>query len=864
MRYMSGDEIRKLWLKFFKEKGHKIEESASLIPLDDKSLLWINAGITPLKKYFDGTLVPPSKRIANVQKCLRTNDIENVGLTARHHTFFEMLGNFSIGDYFKEEAIKMGFELLTSKKYFNMPLDKLYMTYYPTDIEAKNVWLKLGVKESHIIAHESNYWEIGEGPSGPDTEIFFDRGSKFDQRGIELIANDIENDRFIEIWNIVFSQYNAKAGLKREEYEELPSKNIDTGAGLERFACILQNTETNFETDLFFPIILKIEEIAQVKYNNNPSFRIIADHIKTLVMAISDGAVLSNEGRGYVLRRLLRRALKHGKKLGIKGEFLTKLIPAVENIMASEYPNVSENKAFVKKIIASEEKKFLQTLTVGETLIEKIIKEKGSLSKNDSFLLFDTYGFPIELQEEYAFEHQIKIDKAGFYELLEGQKQLSRKHRKDEVSMKTQDDRFLAFKEKSDFVGDETLEIKSEVIAVFDEGIVVKKTPFYATKGGQEKDEGLIDDVKVLDVITLPNGQHLHKVNHQFSKGQIVNLKVDENVRLNIKRNHTATHLLHQALKDVLGTHVNQQGSLVAKDLLRFDFNHYQFPTDEEVLKIETIVKGQIKEGIPVLVNIMPIKEALKLGAIALFGEKYGDLVRVVEVKDKSVELCGGTHVENTKEIQDFLIAGISSIGSGIYRIEAFSGPLYKKLFQKRNSGIIQELNSLITKYQNLLLEAKAQNIKGIKRFVFDYDLVGSYQDLINLRVLVDSVKENNKTLERKIKLAEEKALLLNKDDLIKKKKNNLITTKDLPANVLRGLFFELYDKIKSEILLIINISDDKITYMVKTRQKGAKEILDKLNQVSGGSGGGRDDFATGGTSDLSKYDALVKVMERI
>src|SRR5690554_2984665 len=424
MKFMTGNEIRQIWLNFFKENGHRIIESSPLIPFDDPTLLWINANIAPLKKYFDGTNVPPAKRMANVQKCLRTKDISNVGLTARHHTFFEMLGNFSVGDYFKKEAIEMAFELLTSEKYFNFPLEKLFMSYYPTDLDAKNIWLSLGVPETHLVASKENYWEIGPGPSGPNTEIFYDRGSKYAEGGIELIAQDIENDRYVELWNIVFSQYNAEEGKKRSEYLELPYKNIDTGAGLERFASILQNTKTNFETDLFLPIIKELEKITNIKYTGQTSFKIIADHIKTLVMAISDGAVLSNEGRGYVLRRLLRRALKHGKQLNINGPFLTKLTEAVVFIMGDWYKEVKQNIKITNKIIKSEEEKFLTTLAKGEALVAKIAKEKNEINKEDSFLLFDTYGFPLELQEEYASEHNIKVDSEGFYKLLKERQKL--------------------------------------------------------------------------------------------------------------------------------------------------------------------------------------------------------------------------------------------------------------------------------------------------------------------------------------------------------------------------------------------------------------------------------------------------------
>ncbi len=861
MKYMTSKEIRNMWLEFFKENNHRLIESSPLIPFDDPTLLWVNAGVTPLKKYFDGSLVPPSKRLANIQKCLRTNDIDNVGKTARHHTFFEMLGNFSIGDYFKEEAIKLALELLTSPKYFNMPVEKLYMTYYPTDLEARNYWLKLGIKEEHLIPQEGNYWEIGPGPSGPNTEIFFDRGEKYDKRGIELIEQDLDNDRYVEIWNVVFSQYNAEAGKKRSEYVELPNKNIDTGAGLERFACILQDVETNFETDLFMPIIKELELISGVKYEGQMSFKIISDHLKTLVMTISDGAVLSNEGRGYVLRRILRRALKYGRELKIEGPFLTKLTGKVVEIMSDPYKEVKENIEITNKIILNEEIKFLQTLEKGESLIKKIVKEKNEINKVDSFLLFDTYGFPLELQEEYATEHNVKIDKDGFYELLKQQQERSRQSRKDASSMALQEEVYLNYKEQSEFVGYLNEEINTEIIKVFEDGIILKETPFYATKGGQIADSGTINGYSVLDVVSLPNGQNLHILEEEFSEGMKVVAKIDHDKRNKIKQNHTATHLLHQALKDVFGNHVNQQGSLVSDELLRFDFNHYENPTEEEILKLEEIVKDGIIKKLNVTTETMSYNDAIETGAMALFGEKYGDGVRVVNISNESVELCGGTHVNNTSEIINFQIASMFSIGSGIYRIEAFSGSNLTEDFKDRNKGIFNEIELLLNKQKSLLEELKdSKSIKGIKK----PNLQGSYKDTINLRNYINELKQLNHKIELIIKEEKEKELLSQKDDLIKNMKNNLILTNDLENNVLRGLLFELYDKIKSDVLLLLNVKDNKITYMLKTNKKDAREIIKKLNEVSNGSGGGRDDFATGGSSDMSKLDDLIKLMETI
>lgn len=860
MQYLTSKEIREIWLDFFKKLNHKVVESAPLIPKDDKTLLWINAGVAPLKKYFDGSMVPPSKKMVNIQKCIRTNDIENVGYTARHHTFFEMLGNFSIGDYFKEEAIKYGYELMFSKDYFNFPKERVYITYYPTDYVARDTWLSLGIKEDHLIPSEDAFWEIGEGPCGPCTELHFDRGETFDKRGVELLINDIENDRFIELWNIVFSQYNAKEGVKRENYKELPSKNIDTGAGLERFASVFQNTKTNFETDLFLPIINKLEEISKVKYEGQTSFKVIADHVKTLVMAIGDGAILSNEGRGYVLRRLLRRALKHGRNLGIEGAFLTELIFEVNKIMGDYYPEILKNTHFIEKIILSEEQKFLETLHTGEQLIKKIIIEKGSISSSDSFMLFDTYGFPIELQEEYASEAGIEIDKKGFYKLLELQRKRSRESRDVKDSMQTQEKAYLDFKEESLFVYDK-LSLTSKVIGIFDSGIVVKETPFYANMGGQVSDKGFINGKPVKDIIKLPNGQHLHVVDGSFKVGDKVTLEVDKVNRENIMKHHTATHLLHKALKEVLGNHVNQQGSLVKEDFLRFDFNHYESLTDEEILKIERIVKEHINASIPVKIEVMSYNEALKRNATALFGEKYGNEVRVVFINDYSIELCGGTHVDNTKEILTFLISSVSSIGSGIYRVEAFSGKNYLENFKERNKTNFEELALLETKYNELANEAKKLliNVKELSRF----ELSGSYEDIINLRREIELIRLKNRDLEKQIMEEKSKKLMSNIDELIKNKRGNVIITNNLDNKALRPLLLDIYERLNVDTVVLVNIKDGNITYLVRSNGN-ARTYIGKFNEITSGFGGGNTEFAQGGSNNLDKLEDLLKYAEKL
>ncbi|MBE0701446.1 MAG: alanine--tRNA ligase, partial [Acholeplasmataceae bacterium] len=731
---MTSNQIRKTWLSFFESKGHRIEASASLVPQNDPTLLWINAGVTPLKKYFDGSETPINPRLANVQKCIRTNDIDNVGKTARHQTFFEMLGNFSIGNYFKKEAIAWGFELLTNPKWFGFDKEKLYMTYYPDDFEARQHWIDCGVDPTHIIPVEGNFWEIGTGPCGPDTEIFFDRGLSFDSRGIELIEKDIENERYIEIWNIVFSQFNSKEGLKREDYPELPNKNIDTGAGLERFACVIQGVQTNFETDLFFPIIQHIEKISGIQYEGQMAFKVIADHIKALVFAISDGAILSNEGRGYVLRRLLRRAVKYGRKLNLVEPFLYRLVDDVIDIMGVFYHNLHETKEIVTKLILKEEQKFLETINEGERqLMDAIEKEGKVLSGQTAFKLYDTYGFPFELTIEYAHEQGITVDEEAFTKELELQKERSRKARTIHESMQSQEVAFLNFKEKSTFIGYDHLQTEAKVIKVFDQGIVLDQTPFYATSGGQLSDEGTINGLLVTDVSKLPNGQFLHQVEGIFSEGDEVLAIVDVKTRLRTIRNHSAAHLFHQAIIDIFGKHTHQQGSQVSKKSWRFDFNHFETEKDKRILEVEKLVKHHILEKpLDVIIREMPLEEAKRIGAMALFGEKYSDVVRVVDM-GWSKELCGGTHVKNTKEIVDFAIVSYESIGSGIYRMEGVTGTQIIVEIRSFLEPLFVEVNLLQNKISRMNIKEKSPN---------QPDLIGSYQDVINLRNHLFNLKE--------------------------------------------------------------------------------------------------------------------------
>lgn len=856
MRYMTAAEIREMWLHFFESKKHKVEASASLVPQNDPTLLWINAGVAPLKKYFDGSETPVNPRITNVQKCIRTNDIDNVGKTARHHTFFEMLGNFSIGNYFKKEAIEWGYELLTDPKWFAFPVDKLYMTYYPDDIEAKNVWLSLGIEESHIIPREDNFWEIGPGPCGPDTEIYFDRGESYDSRGKELIEDDLENERFIEIWNIVFSQFNSKPGLTRDNYPELPNKNIDTGAGLERFACVIQKTKTNFETDLFFPIIKHTEKISGIEYHDQMAFKVIADHIKALTFAISDGAILSNEGRGYVLRRLLRRAVKYGRKLNLNEPFLYKLVDDVVEVMGVFYNNLYETKDIVKKIVLKEEEKFLETINEGEKhLLDAIEKEGKVISGQTAFKLYDTYGFPIELTVEYAEENQVTVDEESFKQELEKQKERSRNARTSHGSMKAQDEEYLNFTEKSKFIGYDFLQAEAKVIKVFDAGIVLDQTPFYATSGGQVADHGKINGLEVTDVSKLPNGQFLHVVEGEYQEGDEVLAVVDPKLRLKTIRNHSAAHLFHQAIKDIFGRHANQQGSQVSPKSWRFDFNHYETESDAKIIEVEKLVKHYILETpLDVIIRELPIEEARKLGAMALFGEKYGDIVRVVDM-GWSKEFCGGTHVKNTKEIIDFAITSYESIGSGIYRMEGVTGSDVKSEVKGFMEPLYQEVH---------LLKEKMMKLDPDMLIPSEPSLFGSYQDIINLRLYIQELKELSKHHEKELNRLKEKDVLGNLDQFIKDytSKKQVIVTNDIDSKIIKQLMDALYDKIKAETLFLVNIQEGKATFLCKSDTNQANDLVRYAAGLTNGSGGGKPNLAQGGTQDLSNLESAIKLIE--
>ena len=772
MKKMTGEEIINTYIDFFVERGHLRVDSASLIPKDDPSVLWINAGVTPLKKYFDGSEVPKSRRITSCQKCIRTGDIESVGVTARHHTFFQMLGNFSIGDYFKTEALTWAYELLTSSKYFDIPKEKLYVTVYTDDDEAFDLWLKLGIDKDHIVRLEGNYWEIGEGPSGPDSEIFYDRGEKYDKDklGVKLLEQEIENDRYIEIWNNVFSQFNAKEGVPRNEYEELPSKNIDTGMGVERMACILQNVETNYETDLFMPIIDKLSEICNISYVGQKEFKVIVDHVRSLTFALSDGATFENYGRGYVLRRLLRRSVMMGRRLNINHPFMSTLVDVVISKYGSIYPNIITNKEVVKEFILKEEELFEKTLISGEKRLEELLNSNiKSISGEDAFKLYDTYGFPVELTIEYASQYGISVDREGFDKYMSMQKEMARNSRKDVSSMNLQNELLINYKEGSNFIGYDTLGSKTYVMDIIkddkfvdsidDDGyIFIKDNPFYAESGGQIYDTGFIknDDCKleVVDVIKAPNGQHLLHVkvlDGVLKKNSEILTHVLGERRDEIAKNHSSTHLLQKTLQDLLGDKVHQAGSRVDDKSFRFDFTYHGRLNDEIIMKLEENVNERVRAGYETKIEFLSLSEAKKRGAMALFSEKYGDVVRVVTMGD-SIELCAGTHVKNTKDIEKIAIVNLENKGADTYRIEGATKNNINIMLHQFVKPYYDEITKLLNKAKNILKEALESDIK----LNFDFELndheLSSYNDILYYKNDLIVLKDKIKNLEKEFK----------------------------------------------------------------------------------------------------------------
>ncbi len=857
MKYMTGNEIRKAYLDFFESKKHLKLHSFSLVPENDPSLLLIGAGMAPLKPYFTGKLVPPSYRVTTSQKCIRTGDIDNVGRTARHHTFFEMLGNFSFGDYFKKEAITWAWEFLT--EVLELDTNKLYVTVYPEDEEAYDIWHNIvGLADERIFKLEDNFWEIGEGPCGPDSEIFYDLGP---ERGCGKPTCNVgcDCDRYLEIWNLVFTQFNK---TKDGSYEPLEKKNIDTGAGLERLASVIQQKESNFETDLLFPIMQRVIDVCHGDYNNKEqkiAVKVIGDHIRAVTMMIGDGILPSNEGRGYVLRRILRRAVRFGRVLGIAEAFLADLVDIVIDMYKEAYPELAERKELIKTVIATEEAQFSATLAQGLELLNAMIEDAdgtGVLAGEKVFKLYDTFGFPVELTEEIVQEHGMTIDHDGFDKAMKAQQERARAARaKVSAKVATPDTTGL---DQSALVKDENA-VNARVVLIGIDGaaveraekdtaitIILDKTPFHAEGGGQIGDTGYITGpsgkAEVTDTKSLANGlTYMIAIvtEGSLSKGDEVDITVDKVRNLDIARNHTATHLLQAALRKVLGTHVNQAGSLVTPERLRFDFTHFSPMTNEELAEVEKEVNRQIMKNVDLEIEEMPVDDAIKKGAMALFGEKYGDIVRVVNVPGFSCELCGGSHVSNTSVIGSFRIVGESGTGTGIRRIEAVTG----KAAHERavaDAVLLQEAATL--------LKSKEADIPA------------------KIEQLLTALKE----AEREVAQLSHKLATSSLDDILAAKEEIhgvSVTAASVTvdsAEGLRDMADMVLDKVGG-IVLLGAVQGDKVSFVCKVDKELTKQgyhagkIVKAAAVAAGGGGGGRPDMAQAGGKDPQKLEEALK-----
>lgn len=869
MKYLGLHDIRTEFLKFFESKDHLILPSFSLIPKNDKSLLLIGAGMAPMKKFFTGEEIPPAKRVTTCQKCIRTGDIDNVGLTDRHATFFEMLGNFSFGDYFKHEVIPWAWEFLTVN--LEIPKEDLWVTVYHEDDEAYNIWKDvIGIPEEKIIrlGKDDNFWELEVGPSGPCSEIYVDRGLEY---GLADERPGGEGDRFIEVWNLVFTQFD-----KDEEgnYNPLSHPNIDTGMGLERIATVLQRTDNIFEIDAIKDIIGEIAKVSGKKYGEDKkadiSFRVITDHIRAMTFMISDTIVPSNEGRGYVLRRLIRRAARHGRKLGIERAFLYEIADMVMDSWGDQYKELKENRKSIKEIIRREEEKFLETIDDGLVRLNANIDEmKASgeklLDGKKAFKLYDTYGFPIDLTEEILKEEGFDVDMAGFEAEMEDQKRRAREAREDKnIGWANQDNKHLFEGLSNEFLGYEKNECQGNIIRIISDedeivdsinegerGIVIlDKTTFYGESGGQVGDTGeIISDkfkLKVTDTKKTKDGLHLHLVEVEEGKLEKAPVKaiIDVGRRNNIRRNHSVTHLLHRALKDVLGNHVNQAGSLVMPDRMRFDFSHFDAMSKEEIEEVEKIVNEKIFEGLPVETKLTNLNEAKEMGAIGLFEDKYHEEVRVLSMGNYSRELCGGTHVSNTSEISMFKILSESGISNGIRRIEAITGP-----------AVLKYLNELKNEQEEIARELKSNKEEILQK----------------IKLNIKSLKEANKEIE---KLEHDMA----KDQIVDimssvKNKNgiNYVIKKfeGVDVNTLRDLADEVRNKVGSVVVLFATVNEGKLNFVCAVskdlveKKIAAGKIIKEIAKVAGGGGGGRPDMATAGAKDINKVEeALNKLSE--
>ena len=880
MQWTGLNELREKYLSFFESKGHLRLDSFPLVPKNDPSLLLINSGMAPMKKWFLAQEEPPRHRVTTCQKCIRTPDIERVGITARHGTFFEMLGNFSFQDYFKEEVIPWAWEFLTSDEWMAIPKDRLHISVYEEDDEAYDIWTKkVGIAPDHMVrlGKEDNFWEHGSGPCGPCSEIYFDRGPEYGC-GKPTCGVGCDCDRYMEIWNLVFSQFDADG---KGHYERLARPNIDTGMGLERLACVMQGVGNLFEVDTVQSVLHHVEHIANKTYGeddkNDISIRVITDHIRSCTFMVSDGILPSNEGRGYVLRRLLRRAARHGRMLGITRPFLVELVETVIQSSESAYPELREHDAYIKKVIGTEEANFARTIDAGMNILNNMIdgleKAHQHLLKGlDVFKLNDTFGFPLDLTKEIAAEQGIEIDEEGFHAEMTKQKERARAERLKKNISGWSEDLFGALDaEPTVFTGYETLNDTGVVVALSDEEtltdaiatdeeakdgvlVVLDKTPFYAEMGGQAADHGMLNSadcsLRVLDVKKTPKGYYVHTCVLEsgiVKVGDHLTAQVDKEYRMAIARNHTATHLLQAALREVLGDHVHQAGSYQDAEITHFDFTHFSAVTPEELARVQKIVNDKIYESMNVTVREMPIEEAKKLGAMALFGEKYGKVVRVVDIEGWSTEFCGGTHVKNTAQIGGFKIVSEASVAAGIRRIEAVTG---------RNLLIRANL-------QEAMLHTVANTLKA--------------NNVTALSVRAEAVMAENKALakeleEIKAQVAASKVTSLfdNAEEIGGVKIASAYFT-GTTGDTLRGMCDTIRDKaVKPAVAVLVGKAEDKITMAVtvtkQAQEKGLKAgaLVKEIAAIAGGKGGGKPDFAMAGLKDETKIDEALAAVGTI
>ena len=880
MQWTGLNELREKYLSFFESKGHLRLDSFPLVPKNDPSLLLINSGMAPMKKWFLAQEEPPRHRVTTCQKCIRTPDIERVGITARHGTFFEMLGNFSFQDYFKEEVIPWAWEFLTSDEWMAIPKDRLHISVYEEDDEAYDIWTKkVGIAPDHMVrlGKEDNFWEHGSGPCGPCSEIYFDRGPEYGC-GKPTCGVGCDCDRYMEIWNLVFSQFDADG---KGHYERLARPNIDTGMGLERLACVMQGVGNLFEVDTVQSVLHHVEHIANKTYGENAkddiSIRVITDHIRSCTFMVSDGILPSNEGRGYVLRRLLRRAARHGRMLGITRPFLVELVETVIQSSESAYPELREHDAYIKKVIGTEEANFARTIDAGMNILNNMIdgleKAHQHLLKGlDVFKLNDTFGFPLDLTKEIAAEQGIEIDEEGFHAEMTKQKERARAERLKKNISGWSEDLFGALDAESTvFTGYETLNDTGVVVALSDEEtltdaiatdeeakdgvlVVLDKTPFYAEMGGQAADHGMLNSadcsLRVLDVKKTPKGYYVHTCVLEsgiVKVGDHLTAQVDKEYRMAIARNHTATHLLQAALREVLGDHVHQAGSYQDAEITHFDFTHFSAVTPEELARVQKIVNDKIYESMNVTVREMPIEEAKKLGAMALFGEKYGKVVRVVDIEGWSTEFCGGTHVKNTAQIGGFKIVSEASVAAGIRRIEAVTG---------RNLLIRANL-------QEAMLHTVANTLKA--------------NNVTALPVRAEAVMAENKALakeleEIKAQVAASKVTSLfdNAEEIGGVKIASAYFT-GTTGDTLRGMCDTVRDKaVKPAVAVLVGKAEDKITMAVtvtkQAQEKGLKAgaLVKEIAAIAGGKGGGKPDFAMAGLKDETKIDEALAAVSAI